>query len=215
VEVLELECDALSERRTKDSLAFETAWRALPKRGIVPDRRDLSLHRFKYLLPDIGLLDILPGKPTRSRVCVVGERIRERIPFPVVGQDYFHYVPSHMRPTAERRLRTLVEHPCGLWQILGIHYQRGLFKSLEVTAFPFFREDGPPQIMILAVYSRGQVCDVPTDLALVSFDKATATSFLDIGAGRPRWLSQMPPKEPPAPPNPHPCVLLERAGGLV
>lgn len=185
VEALELECDALTEQRTKDSLAFETAWRALPKRGIIPDRRDLSLHKFKHMLPDIALIDIIPGTPVRSRICIVGERIRERLQFPVIGQDYFHFVPAHMRPTTSRRLQHLVTQPCGLWQILGIHYQRGLFKSLEVTAFPLAREGGPSQIMVLAVYSRGQVCDVPQDLALVSLDRASATVFLDLGAGAP------------------------------
>lgn len=187
MEVLELECDALAERRTKDSLAFETAWRALPRRGIIPDRRDLSLHRFKHLLPDVALMDIIPGRPARSRVCIVGERIRERLSFPVIGQDYFHFVPAQMRAAASRRLQTLVTQPCGLWQVLGIHYQRGLFKSLEVTAFPLSREDGPPQIMVLAVYSRGQVCDIPPDIAMISLDRATATVFLDIGAGLPIW----------------------------
>jgi hypothetical protein len=179
--------DVLSQQRTRDSLAFEAAWRALPKDGAVPDKGALSLHGFKKMLPDIGLLDIMPGTPPASRVCVVGERIRERIPFPVVGQDYFHYVPAHMRATSEQRLQTLVRHPCGLWQVLGIHYQRGLFKSLEVTALPLWRKDGPPQIIVLAVYSRGQVCDVPADLAMVSLDRATATAFLDIGAGLPVW----------------------------
>lgn len=180
--------DALIAQRTKDSLAFEAAWRALPRgEAAVPDRSALSLHGFKTMLPDIGLIDIMPGTPPISRVCLVGERIRERIPFPVVGQDYFHYVPAHMRPTTERRLQTLVQQPCGLWQVLGIHYQRGLFKSLEITALPLWRREGPAQIMVLAVYSHGQVCDVPADLALVSLDKATATAFLDIGAGVPEW----------------------------
>ncbi len=142
--------DVLSQQRTKDSLAFEAAWRALPKNGTVPDKGALSLHGFKKMLPDIGLLDIMPGTPPTSRVCVVGERIRERIPFPVVGQDYFHYVPAHMRATSEQRLQTLVRHPCGLWQVLGIHYQRGLFKSLEVTALPLWRKDGPPHFSISA-----------------------------------------------------------------
>jgi hypothetical protein len=180
--------DALIAQRTKDSLAFEAAWRALPRgEAAVPDRGALSLHGFKTMLPDMGLIDIMPGTPPTSRVCLVGERIRERIPFPIVGQDYFHYVPAHMRPTTEQRLQTLVRQPCGLWQVLGIHYQRGLFKSLEITALPLWRKDGPPQIMVLAVYSRGQVCDVPTDLALISLDKATATAFLDIGTGVPEW----------------------------
>lgn len=187
VTVLELETDALTERRTKDSIAFEAAWRALPRSGFVPDRGALSLRAFKTMLPDIALLDILPGSPVNSRVCVVGERIRERIPFPVVGQDYFHYVPAHMRAASARRLQTLVCHPCGLWQILGIHYQRGLFKSIELTAFPLWREDGPAQIMVLAVYSRGQACDIPPDVAMISLDRATATAFLDVGAGLPEW----------------------------
>jgi hypothetical protein len=188
VDVLEREPDALSQQRTKDSLAFEAAWRALPRNGFMPDRRDLSLHQFKKMLPDIALMDIIPGEQTRSRICLVGERIRERIPFAIVGQDYFHFVPAQMRVAAERRLQTLVEHPCGLWQVLGIHYQRGLFKSLELTALPLCRADGPPQLMILAVYSRGQACDVPTDLAMISLDRASATAFLDIGAGLPSWL---------------------------
>lgn len=190
MDVLEHEPDTLARQRTRDSLTFEAAWRTLPRSGLVPDRRDLSLHPFKKLLPDIALMDIVPGRPARSRVRVVGERIRERIPFPVVGQDYFHYVPAQMRATAEHRLQTIVAHPCGLWQVLGIHYQRGLFKSLELTVFPLHRVDGPPQIMILAVYSRGQVCDVPVDLAMISLDRATATAFLDIGAGPPAWTPE-------------------------
>jgi hypothetical protein len=215
VDVLEREPDALASQRSKDSLAFEAAWRALPRQGAIPDRRDLSLHHFKKMLPDIGLLEITPGTPPRTRVCVVGERIRERIPFPVVGQDYFHYVPAQMRATAERRMQTLVDQPCGLWQILGIHYQRGLFKSLELTVFPLGREDGPPQIMILAVYSRGQVCDVPADLAFVSLDRATATAFLDVGAGLPVWPQEEPLKQISDAVSPRRCVLLESAGRLV
>lgn len=215
MDVLEKEPDTLTRQRTQDSLAFEAAWRALPKQGAMPDRRDLSLHHFKKMLPDIGLLEIVPGAPARSRVCVVGERIRERIPFPVVGQDYFHYVPAQMRATAERRLQTLVDHPCGLWQVLGIHYQRGLFKSLELTALPLGRADGPPQIMILAVYSRGQVCDVPADLAMISLDRATASAFLDVGAGLPFWPPEGPQKRAPEAPDLRRCVLLESPGRLV
>ncbi|HEY8949089.1 MAG TPA: hypothetical protein VIM56_09425 [Rhizomicrobium sp.] len=205
---------ALSEQRTNDSLAFEAAWRALPRSGAIPDRRDLSLHRFKKMLPDIALMDIMPGPPMRSRVCLVGERIRERLPFPVVGQDYFHFVPAHLRSTSERRVKAVVSQPCGVWQILGIHYQRGLFKSLELTALPFCREDGPPQIMLLAVYSRGQVCDVPTDLAMISLDRASASAFLDIGAGQPDWSEEQPKPAANGPARPR-CVLLERPGRLV
>lgn len=194
VGVQECESDALSQQRTKDSLAFEAAWRALPRKGLVPDHRDLSLRGFKTFLPDMALMDIQPGTPPSSRVCVVGERIRERIPFPVVGHDYFHYVPAYMRATTELRLQTMVTHPCGVWQVLGIHYQRDLFKSLEITAFPLLRKDGPSQLMILVVYSRGQVCDVPVDLAMVSLDRASATAFLDVGAGQPVWPDEEPQK---------------------
>jgi hypothetical protein len=185
VDVLERKPDTLAQQRTKKSLAFEAAWRALPKRGLVPDRRDLSLHRFKHFLPDVALIDILPGG--RSRIRIVGECIRERIPFPAVGQDYFQFLPVQLRAIAAQRLQTMIDRPCGCWQVLGIHYQHGLFKSLELTGFPLYREDGPPQIMALLVYSYGQASDIPSDLALVSLDRAIATAFLDIGAGLPAW----------------------------
>mgnify|MGYP001546213479 CR=1 FL=1 len=211
---LQADTDALTSQRTRDSLAFEAAWRALPRKGAMPDRRDLSLSGFKKMLPDTALLDIIPGTPVRSRVCLVGERIRERVPFPVVGQDYFHYVPAHLRATAERRLQSLVTQPCGLWQVLGIHYQQGVFKSLELTALPFQQKEGAAQIMVLAVYSRGQVCDVPADLAVVSLDRATATAFLDTGNGLPDW-SEEPARPLPEPVSQRRCVLLESAGRLV
>lgn len=187
MDVSEHEPYALAHQRTKDSLAFEAAWRALPRQGLVPDHANLSLRGFGKLLPDMALIDIVTGTPASSRVALVGERIRERMPFPVVGHDYFHYVPATMRATTELRLQTLVTQPCGLWQVMGIHYQQSLFKSLEVTAFPLSRANGPSQLMILAVYSRGQVCDVPADLAMVSLDRAHATAFLDVGAGQPFW----------------------------
>jgi len=187
VDVLEHEPFALSHQRTKDSLAFEAAWRALPRQGLIPDHADLSLRGFGKLLPDMALIDIVTGTPASSRVALVGERIRERMPFPVVGHDYFHYVPAYMRATTELRLQTIVTQPCGLWQVLGIHYQQSLFKSLEITAFPLSCQHGPSRLMILAVYSRGQICDVPVDLAMVSLDRASATAFLDVGAGHPIW----------------------------
>lgn len=187
MDVLEHEPFALSHQRTKDSLAFEAAWRALPRQGLIPDHADLSLRGFGKLLPDMALIDIVTGTPASSRVALVGERIRERMPFPVVGHDYFHYVPAYMRATTELRLQTIVTQPCGLWQVLGIHYQQSLFKSLEITAFPLSCQHGPSRLMILAVYSRGQICDVPVDLAMVSLDRASATAFLDVGAGQPIW----------------------------
>lgn len=185
MDVLEHESDVLARQRTKGSLAFEAAWHALPRNGLVPDRRDLSLHRFKKFLPDMALIDILPGG--RSRIRIVGECIRERIPFPPVGQDYFQFLPVQLRAIAAQRLRAIVSHPCGIWQVLGIHYQRGVFKSIELTGFPLFREDGPPQIMGLLLFSQGQVSDIPPDIAVISLDRATATAFLDLGAGLPPW----------------------------
>jgi hypothetical protein len=187
VDVLEHEPDLLTRQRTKGSLAFEAAWRALPRNGIVPDRRDLSLHKFKKFMPDMALIDILPGMPARSRICVVGECIRERLPFPPVGQDYFQFLPVQLRAIAAQRLKAIVSQPCGIWQVLGIHYQRDVFKSIELTGFPLFRENGPPQIMGVILYSQGQVSDIPGDVAMISLDRATATAFLDIGAGVPVW----------------------------
>lgn len=187
MDVLEHEPDQLTRQRTKGSLAFEAAWRALPRHGFVPDRRDLSLHRFKKFLPDMALIDILPGAPATSRICIVGDCIRERIPFPPVGQDYFQFLPVQLRAIAAQRLRAIVDHPCGIWQVLGIHYQRGVLKSIELTGFPLFRENGPPQIMGLLLFSQGQISDIPPDIAVISLDRATATAFVDIGAGLPPW----------------------------
>jgi hypothetical protein len=205
VDVSEHEPYALADQRTRDSLAFEAAWRALPRQGLVPLHGDLSLRGFKKLLPDMALIDIVTSPSVSSRVCLVGERIRERLPFPVTGHDYFHYVPAFMRATTERRLQTLVTQPCGLWQVMGIHYQQSLFKSLEITAFPLSRENGVSPLMILAVYSRGQVCDVPTDLAMVSLDRASATAFLDVGAGQPFWPDEEAKK--PVPQRAKPALL--------
>ena len=205
MDVLEHEPFALSHQRTKDSLAFEAAWRALPRQGLIPDHADLSLRGFGKLLPDMALIDIVTGTPASSRVALVGERIRERMPFPVVGHDYFHYVPAYMRAMTELRLQTIVTQPCGLWQVLGIHYQQSLFKSLEFTACPGSGQHGPSRLMILAVYSRGQICDVPVDLAMVSLDRASATAFLDVGAGQPIWPDEE--RQKPAAQHAKPVLL--------
>jgi hypothetical protein len=174
-------------KRSMSSLDFEARWRAISKRGKIPARNEFSPRAFAPLLKHIVLLDFSTGRSPWSRIRVVGEGIRERVQSDITSHDYLEFLSPRFHDGAMRSVDLMVNHPCGLWQVMAAHYQRGFSQYLELTAFPFATDSGPAQLLALLAPIEGHVVPMPPGLSVMSVDSAISYEFLDLGVGVPEW----------------------------
>jgi len=173
--------------RSQDSRTFEERWLALPRRGRVPARRDFSLRPFAPMLRDMVLLDICAEGSPWSRIRLVGEGVRERVQSDITGRDYLEFLSPQFHGGAAESVRLMFDYPCGMWQVMAAHYQRGFSQYLELTAFPLATDDGNPQLLCLMQPYGGPVLPMLPGLSVMSVDTAVAFEFLDAGSGAPSW----------------------------
>ena len=118
-------------------------WRALPKERAVPHRRDFNPARAASLLRHIMLvemrLDAMPSFPVR----LVGGAAVEKIQRDLRGHDYLEFMPAEYHSGVIESARLMLDHPCGLWQVTPLHFERGIAQCFEVTAFPLFGDPWP------------------------------------------------------------------------
>lgn len=182
---------AVPSTRSDLSRDFEARWRAIPKRGKVPTRAEFSPRAFAPMLRHIMLLDFstADGAPW-TRIRVVGDGIREQVQSDLTSHDYLEFLPRQFHDGAAASVELIFNHPCGLWQIMAAHYQRGFSQYLELTALPLVTEHGVGQLLGLLAPHRGHVVPMPPGLSVMSVDTAVTFEFLDVGAGRPAWPPQ-------------------------
>ena len=93
-------------RRSRQSLEFETMWRALPKERAVPHRRDFNPARAASLLRHIMLvemrLDAMPSFPVR----LVGGAAVEKIQRDLRGHDFLEFMPAELPFRRDRKRKT-------------------------------------------------------------------------------------------------------------
>jgi hypothetical protein len=173
-------------RRSRQSLEFEEFWRSLPKQALLPHRRDFNPARAASLLRSVMLIELRLGGNTSLPVRLVGSAISERIQRDITAHDYLEFLPPELRPGAIETARLMLNHPCGLWQVTPLHYERGLAENYEMTAFPLLGE--PVPFLIGVVIPRSElVRPVSPGNRAVLAGTATEFEFLDVGAGIPAW----------------------------
>jgi hypothetical protein len=182
-----LATDGVTRRRSRQSLEFETFWRALPKEELLPHRRDFSPLRVPtllrhFILMEMRLDDAHPSLPIR----LVGTALQERIQRDVTGHDYLEFVPAELHSGAIETAKLMLHRPCGLWQITPVHYERGLAQNFEVTAFPLLN-DAVPLVLGLLIPREDLVRPLSSGDKAMLADAAIDFQFLDIGAGEPGW----------------------------
>jgi hypothetical protein len=103
------------------------------------------------------------------------------------GRAHLDLLPDRYRAGAVAASETMMETPCGLWQVSPVHLARGYAIRLEMTAFPLKGEDGRDCLLghVRAIDGVAQA-SLPTPQG-VAIDTAVVYRFLDIGAGAPVW----------------------------
>ena len=175
--------------RSAGSLAFETLWRSLPKKGLIPDRKSFEPACAKPFLQSMVLVEAPSAERPWLMFRLAGDVVGERTARNVTGTDYLDYLPKEQHAEALAAARLVSEHPCGIWQLTPVIYERGFSQLVEVTTFPLGPgADGIPLLLGYLTFHYG-----PSDFLLIPTDRAVAAEtsrifeFIDIGAGVPAF----------------------------
>jgi hypothetical protein len=176
----------ISLTRSERSREFESFWRGLPKEDLVPHRRDVKPARAAAFLRDIVLLETRLGDTPSLRVRLIGSSVQERIQSNITGLDYLDFRPTEYHAATMEAARLMSSQPCGVWQVMAMHYERGFAQYFELTAFPLLGDDPDvPIIFGLMNPTGGLVRAVSVRGKPVMADTATTYDYIDIGAGKP------------------------------
>jgi hypothetical protein len=178
--------DQVAPARSDRSHEFETFWRNLPKDGPIPHRRDVKPARVAALLRDIVMLEARLGEKPSLRIRLIGSSVQQHIQSNITGLDYLDFRPSEYRAATIDAVRLMSGRPCGVWQVMAMHYERGFAQYFELTAFPLLGDDADiPLILGLMHPTGGLVRAVPVGGQPIMTDMATTYDYIDIGAGKP------------------------------
>lgn len=175
-----------TSRRSRQSLEFERFWRSLPKTDLLPHRRDFRPAGAASLLRYVMLLDAHGEPGPAALIRLVGSAIEERIQRDIKGRDYFEFLDPDRHADARASLKLMLDHPCGVWQIVPFHYERGTAQNVEATVFPMLG-DAAPFMLALVIPREEFLRPQPAGSRVVLAGGATEYEFLDIGAGVPAW----------------------------
>lgn len=178
-----------AESRSPQSLEFEAFWRAMPRTGLTPMRKDFRPERVRGMLPYISMIEVRlrdaqPSLPIRLMAGVIQYKAQDFLG----GCDCRDLFPPEYHAGMIESARLIVGRPCGLWQKSAFHYQRGFAMNWEITIFPLLSEEGQPPLMLLhALPQNDLVQPVSTGAQIMRVETASVFHFIDVGAGVPQW----------------------------
>jgi len=172
--------------RSKESHAFEEFWRALRGEKLVPARADFQPAKARRFLGDIVLMEAPSETRPVYRIRVTGQRFDNLIGANLTGRNNLDFMPEKYHAGAIAAGRTVVELPCGMWQISPAHLVLGFATNLEITAFPLGADESGMSYILMQVLPAGGLNSVslPTGHG-VGIDTAVTYQYIDIGAGLP------------------------------
>jgi hypothetical protein len=181
----------IDEGQARSALShdFEAFWRGLPRDGAVPHRKRFVPKSATRFLPNLVLMETVLEGAGAFHLRLVGTAIEAQIQRQLAGCDYLEFLPDAYRRGAVESARLIAEQPCGLWQITPLHYARGFSQNCELTMFPL-RGDGGTLLILACLQSRDDLVasSGPHERTLHA-DTAREFSFIDLGAGQPRWMA--------------------------
>jgi hypothetical protein len=176
----------VAAQRSQGSLEFEALWRALPRTGLVPSRSAFNPARAAKLLSKLILVEAPTAQRKGLYFRLVGQALNENVQQNMTGTNWLDVLPEAHHAEALESARLICEHPCGIWQLTPVHYERGFSQLIEVTIFPL--GPGADQIPLmlgsLEFLTTNSIKPVQRGKGL-SAETSQIYEFIDIGAGTP------------------------------
>jgi hypothetical protein len=111
----------------------------LPQGQPVPAKNGIDLSAFSEAMPDLALCAI--EGDTRCVYRLVGDRLRTRLGFNPVGQNYYDFVPDVRRAHAAHAMTMVVRTPMAFGVGIEQHYSSGEILLVEAVAVPLASDE--------------------------------------------------------------------------
>ena len=171
--------------RSETSIAFEEAWSAIPKSGLIPDKAELRPERFAPFLRNTYLVELHDEPERRVLFRIAGEGIRNALGVDLRGRNYIDFVPEEHRDTSGTSMKLMFgAQPCGRWVRKEVMHRDGFRQLLELTQFPVRDRANGSQLVIGIVEGFGEDIAHAAD-GRFRFECLDHEQFIDIGAGVP------------------------------
>lgn len=169
----------LSER----SREFARYWQSLPKKDLIPFRRDFDPVDQGPVLSTYVSHELVSRE--MIRIHLAGTDVGNRYGREPTGTNYLDYIADWRKADAARSIFYTCEHPCGLLLLHNSLGQDGSGISIESFGLPMRDDDGRARW----VYYQANEIDPPDYLApergeIVEIE-ARSELYIDLGAGIP------------------------------
>lgn len=152
----------------------------------MPLRADFNPMKASRFLPDIVLTGLQDGAEPKFLVRLAGSAVEARIQRKISGANYLDHVSPEVAQSVVSSTRQMLELPCGLWQIMPAHYERGFAQYMELTAFPLAHEEGrAPLLLCLVRFPEALLVPKQVSGKAMLVDTATHYRYIDTGCGVP------------------------------
>jgi hypothetical protein len=159
--------------------ALWSYWTSLRDGALVPAREDFNPMAIARQLPVVSLLE-LEG-PLTWRVRLVGTEIVRRSG-DLKGRNYIDLLVPEQREREDRRLATMVDHPCGSHAIRENRRPSSTGYFVRTVALPLWSKDGTRKFVIATNEEiNRERLGRETGLNEIRIERV----FLDVGAGLP------------------------------
>ena len=171
--------------RSEVSIAFERAWSAIPKDGLIPDKADLRPERFAPFLRNAYLVELHDEPERRVLFRIAGEVIRNALGVDLRGRNYIDFVPEEHRATSGTSMKLMFgAQPCGRWVRKEVVHRDGFRQILELTQLPVIDRASGLQLVLGIAEGFGEDVAHTAD-GRFRFECLDHEQFIDIGAGLP------------------------------
>lgn len=167
------------------SFAFQQAWLAIPKEGLIPDKSAFRPERLAAFLNNIFLVEFTDNPGHRLNFRLAGQAIRDGVGRELRGMNYSDFVPAAHRDHAGHSMNLMFgPRPCGRWVSKEIVHMDGFHEPIELTQFPMLDAAAGTRLILGIAEGFGTLVRHEGN-GNFHFENRDAEYFIDIGAGVP------------------------------
>jgi hypothetical protein len=174
----------MREKLGEPGFALWSYWSSIRAGGLVPYRKDFDPMAIVRQLPIVSLIE--REAPMLWPIRLVGTEIVNRSG-ELRGRNFLDLVAPEQRAEQDRRLSSLIEHPCGSISLRTNVRRSGASYLVRTVTLPLRSPDGRTRMLIATNEEIDR--DVLAAKSALGQLRIAERHFIDIGAGKPASFS--------------------------